>query len=81
MTARKSGQPHKGWKAAAKKYKVIEAPTPLTVTDAMVDAALTAWFASPPSETDMGLARSMRAAIKASMSLLVSRPKASQERA
>lgn len=35
------------------------------VTDAMVDRALDAWFASPPSETDQGLARSMRAALEA----------------
>ncbi len=34
-----------------------------TPTDAEVEAALEAWFASPPSETDQGLARSMRAAL------------------
>ena len=38
---------------------------PLEVTEEMVDAALNAWFASPPSETDQGLERSMRAALEA----------------
>ena len=33
----------------------------------MVDAALKAWFASPPSESDMGLERSMRAALIAAL--------------
>lgn len=33
----------------------------------MVDAALNAWFASPPSETDQGLERSMRAALVAAL--------------
>jgi hypothetical protein len=37
------------------------------ITDAMVDRALNAWFASPPSETDQGLARSMRAALEAAL--------------
>lgn len=49
--------------------KIIE-PTP-----AMVDAALDAWFKSPPSETDQGLERSMRAALTAAYSLIVSCPK------
>jgi hypothetical protein len=35
-----------------------------------VDAALKAWFASPPSETDQGLERSMRAALEAALPLL-----------
>lgn len=39
----------------------------MTVTDEMVDAALNAWFASPPSETDQGLERSMRAALEAAL--------------
>lgn len=34
-------------------------------TPAMVDAALNAWFKSPPSETDQGLERSMKAALTA----------------
>ncbi|WLA80374.1 hypothetical protein [Bradyrhizobium elkanii] len=34
-------------------------------TPEMVDAALNAWFASPPSETDQGLERSMKAALVA----------------
>lgn len=38
------------------------------ITDAMVDMALSAWFASPPSETDQGLERSMRAALVAALS-------------
>jgi hypothetical protein len=42
--------------------KTIE-PTP-----AMIDAALDAWFKSPPSETDQGLERSMRAALIAALS-------------
>lgn len=49
--------------------KIIE-PTP-----AMVDAALDAWFKSPPSETDQGLERSMKAALIAAYSLVVSCPK------
>ncbi len=35
------------------------------ITDTMIDKALNAWFASPPSETDQGLERSMRAALQA----------------
>jgi hypothetical protein len=38
-----------------------------TVTDKMVDLALNAWFANPPSETDQGLERSMRAALEAGL--------------
>lgn len=50
-------------------------PTPqesrrMVVTDQMVDYALNAWFASPPSETDQGLERSMRAALEAAFHLL-----------
>jgi hypothetical protein len=37
----------------------------IAVTDDMVHRALNAWFASPPSETDQGLVRSMRAALEA----------------
>lgn len=37
----------------------------VVVTDRMIDLALKAWFASPPSETDQGLERSMRAALEA----------------
>ena len=40
----------------------------IVISDKMVDAALTAWFASPPSETDQGLERSMRAALEAALS-------------
>lgn len=39
----------------------------MTVTDEMVDRAIKAWFASPPSETDQGLERSMRAALEAAL--------------
>lgn len=39
----------------------------MIVTDEMVDRALNAWFASPPSETDQGLERSMRAALEAAL--------------
>lgn len=39
----------------------------LHISDEMVDHALKAWFASPPSETDQGLERSMRAALKAAL--------------
>lgn len=39
----------------------------MIITDEMVDKALDAWFASPPSETDQGLARSMRAALEAAL--------------
>lgn len=35
------------------------------ITSTTVDRALKAWFASPPSETDQGLERSMRAALEA----------------
>lgn len=41
----------------------------MIVTDEMVNAALDAWFASPPSETDQGLERSMRAALEAAIEL------------
>ena len=37
------------------------------VTPEMIDKALNAWFASPPSESDQGLARSMRAALEAAL--------------
>lgn len=37
------------------------------ITDQMVDRALNAWFASPPSETDQGLERSMYAALEAAL--------------
>jgi hypothetical protein len=40
----------------------------MQVTNEMVDRALSAWFASPPSETDQGLMRSMRAALEAALS-------------
>lgn len=48
---------------------VCQAPklNAVVVTDAMIDRALTAWFASPPSETDQGLTRSMRAALVAAV--------------
>lgn len=39
------------------------------ITDEMVDKALNAWFASPPSETDQGLERSMRAALEAAFQI------------
>ncbi len=44
------------------------------ITDVMVDAALTAWFASPPSETDQGLERSMRAALTAASTVTPTAP-------
>lgn len=37
------------------------------VSEQMIEAALNAWFASPPSENDMGLARSMKAALTAAL--------------
>ena len=37
----------------------------MIITDEMVDRALNAWFASPPSESDRGLEYSMRAALEA----------------
>jgi hypothetical protein len=37
------------------------------ISDEMVNSALNAWFASPPSETDQGLERSMRAALTAAL--------------
>jgi len=39
----------------------------MIVTDEMVDRALNAWFASPPSESDRGLEYSMRAALEAAL--------------
>ena len=42
----------------------------MVVTVEMIDAALNAWFASPPSETDQGLERSMRAALEAALKVL-----------
>jgi len=39
-----------------------------TITADMVDRALKAWFASYPSESDVGLERSMRAALTAALS-------------
>lgn len=39
----------------------------MLITDEMIERALAAWFASPPSETDQGLARSMRAALTAAL--------------
>ena len=41
----------------------------MIVTAEMINAALNAWFASPPSETDQGLERSMRAALEAALKL------------
>lgn len=40
----------------------------IEITEEMIDRALNAWFASPPSETDQGLERSMRAALEAALS-------------
>ena len=47
---------------------------PERVTDDMIDRALKAWFASPPSETDQGLERSMRAALKAALNTVLQGP-------
>jgi hypothetical protein len=41
----------------------------MTFTDEQVDAALKAWFAGPQTETNMGLERSMRAAMTAAAAL------------
>lgn len=59
-------------RAYAKKMPVnCQAPklNAVVVTDGMIDRALNAWFASPPSETDQGLERSMRAALEAALVL------------
>lgn len=40
----------------------------MNVSHDMVGRALNAWFKSPPSETDMGLERSMKAALEAALS-------------
>lgn len=57
-----------GWREVYYKQPKIDA-VPTAVSAEMVDAALKAWFASPPSETDVGLERSMRSAIDAALSL------------
>lgn len=57
-------------------FKAIIAAAPVpthsdvreAITEEMIERALSAWFASPPSETDQGLARSMRAALNAALS-------------
>jgi hypothetical protein len=43
-------------------------------TPAQIDAALNAWFKSPPSETDQGLERSMKAALVAAGIGVAARP-------
>jgi hypothetical protein len=52
---------------AADEIATLRSPLPDEIRDDVVDAALNAWFASPPSETDQGLERSMRAAIGAAL--------------